>query len=193
MKEARKPDLHAPRFRRLTEGTVNAEFYQLLREKVPAAKDLTDAQIKELIFTFNGELWQTAIDKRDGVEIPEQIGHLFIGTCPPKKKKNVDFKQSADYLKVIEHRNWESDNYLAKIFFTTYGTKYRFKNHELWGFIPTRAFKRMVGKTYPVNWKRYIEVDPHLKLSHVYRKNQVAFKRMDEAEQQINTYNEFEL
>lgn len=193
MREARKPDLHAPRFRRQIDFTLNAEFYELLKEKVPAAKELTNAQLKDLIMTFNGQIWQAAIDNRDGVEIPEQIGHLFIGTCPPKKRKNVDFKKSADYLKVIEHRNWESDNYLAKIFFTTYGTKYRFKNHELWGFIPTRAFKREVGKTYPVNWKRYIEVDPRLKLSFIYRKNMVEFRNMDVAEQQMSTYNEFEL
>lgn len=193
MREARKPDLHAPRFRRQIDFTLNAEFYELLKEKVPAAKELTNAQLKDLIMTFNGQVWQAAIDNRDGVEIPEQIGHLFIGTCPPKKRKNVDFKKSADYLKVIEHRNWESDNYLAKIFFTTYGTKYRFKNHELWGFIPTRAFKRKVGKTYPLNWKRYIEVDPRLKLSFIYRKNMVEFRNMDVAEQQMSTYNEFEL
>ncbi len=192
MKEARKPDLKAPRFRRLIEGTLNQEFYDLIREKLPSVKELTNAQIKEIITAFNEQLWLTAIDERDGVEVPEQIGHLFIGTCPPKKRKNVDFKTSADYLKVIEHRNWESDNYLAKIFFTTYGTKYRFKNHELWGFIPTRAFKRMVGKTYPQNWKRYIEVDPKMKLSYVYRRNMVAFRKMDEMEQHIATYNEFE-
>ncbi len=192
MKEARKPDLKAPRFRRLIEGTLNQEFYDLIREKLPSVKELTNAQIKEIITAFNEQLWLTAIDERDGVEVPEQIGHLFFGTCPPKKRKNVDFKTSADYLKVIEHRNWESDNYLAKIFFTTYGTKYRFKNHELWGFIPTRAFKRMVGKTYPQNWKRYIEVDPKMKLSYVYRRNMVAFRKMDEMEQHIATYNEFE-
>lgn len=192
MKEARKPDLHAPRFRRSAEGTLNNEFCDQLRQAIPAARDLTNAQIKEIISTFNGHVWEMVIEKRDGVELPEQIGHLFIGTCPPKKRKNVDFKASADYLKVIQHRNWESDQYLAKIFFTTYGTKYRFKNHELWGFAPTRAFKRTVGKTYPTHWKRYVEVDPNLKLSSIYRSNSWAIEREEHAKDQMATYNEFE-
>lgn len=192
MKDARKLDLHAPRFRRSTEGTLNADFIKQIKANLPAAKDLTAAEIKEIITTFNGQLWQTAVDKRDGVEIPEQIGHLFIGTCPPKKK-NVDFRATLDYMKVIQHRNWESDQHLAKIFFTTFGTKYRFKNNELWGFIPTRDFKRTVGKTYPKNWKQYVQVDPNMKMSGLYRSLKYQAYRIEQAKEQIVTYNEFEL
>jgi hypothetical protein len=193
MKDARKPNLNAPRFRRTAQGTLNSDFIELLKEKVPSAKDLTAEQVKEIIQTFNENLWMTAIEKRDGVEIPEQIGHLFIGTCPPKSKPNVDFKKSAEYLKVIQHRNWESDEYLAKIFFTTYGTKYRFKNHELWGFVATRAFKRMVGKTYPVKWKQYVEVDPRMKISNIFRSKMYEINRTEDAEKNIELYNEFDI
>lgn len=193
MKDAKKPNLNAPRFRRSSEGTLNAEFIELLRAKVPSAKDLSDEQIKEIVHTFNGHLWMTAIEKRDGVEIPEQIGHLFIGTCPQKRKPNVDFKTSGEFLKVIQHRNWESDQYLAKIFFTTYGTKYRFKNHELWGFVATRNFKRMVGQTYPKRWKQYVEIDPKLKISSIFKSEMYQIARQEEADKNITLYNEFDL
>jgi hypothetical protein len=193
MKDAKKPNLNAPRFRRSAQGTLNSEFIELLKQKVPSAKDLSADQIKEIIHTFNGNLWMTAIENRDGVEIPEQIGHLFIGTCPPKRKPNVDFKTSAEYLKVIQHRNWESDQYLAKIFYTTYGTKYRFKNHELWGFVATRAFKRTVGKTYPEKWKQYVEVDPKIKISSMFRTNLNEMKKAEDAEKNITLYNEFDI
>lgn len=193
MKDAKKPNLNAPRFRRSAQGTLNSEFIELLKQKVPSAKDLSAEQIKEIINTFNGNLWMTAIESRDGVEIPEQIGHLFIGTCPPKRKPNVDFKTSAEYLKVIQHRNWESDQYLAKIFYTTYGTKYRFKNHELWGFVATRAFKRTVGKTYPEKWKQYVEVDPKIKISSMFRNNLNEMKKAEDAERNITLYNEFDI
>lgn len=191
MKDAKTLDLHAPRFRRIAEGTLNADFVKIAKEKLTAAKDLTAAEIKEIISTFNGHLWQTAIDKRDGVEIPEQIGHLFIGTCPPKKK-NVDFKTTLEYMKVIQHRNWESDQHLAKIFYTTFGTKYRFKNNELWGFIPTRDFKRAVGRTYPKNWKMYVEVDPKKKMSGFYRTLNKQMTQEEKDRELIQTYNEFE-
>ena len=193
MKDARKVDLHAPRFRKLTLGTLNAEFIKELRAKIPATKDLSVQEIKEIITTFNGELWMTAIEQRDGVEIPEQIGHMFIGTCPPKKRKNVDFRTTLDHLKVIQHRNWESDQHLAKIFYTTFGTKYRFKNNELWGFIATRDFKRKVGSTYPLLWKQYLQVDPKMKMSGFYRSMMYKIEREESAKEQIQTYNEFEL
>jgi hypothetical protein len=193
MKDAKKLDLNAPRFRRIALGTLNAAFIKSCKEKLPAAKMLTAAQIKEIITTFNGVLWEIAIEKRDGVEIPEQIGHLFIGTCPPKKKKNVDFKTTLEYMKVIQHRNWESDQHLAKIFYSTFATKYRFKNNDLWGFVPTRDFKRAVGRTYPEKWKQYVEVDPRLKMAGLYRSMEYRMEREDQARDQISTYNEFEL
>lgn len=193
MKDARKPNLNAPRYRRTAEGTLNTDSIKSIQEKIPAAKALSVEQIKKIIYTFNQNLWQTAIESRDGVEVPEQIGHLFIGTCPPKKKPNVDFKRSADYLKVIQHRNWESDQYLAKIFYTTYGTKYRFKNHELWGFEATRAFKRTVGATYPEKWKQYVEVDPTKKISSMFRSSVYEIERQEQAKDMMKDYNEFEL
>lgn len=172
---------------------MNAAFIKQLREKVPGCNVLNDKEIKEVIQTFNGILWQTAIDVRDGVELPNQLGHIFIGTCPPKKSKNVDFKLSADYLKVVQHRNWESDNYLAKIFYTTFGSKYRFKHHELWAFNPTRAFKREVGKTYPQKWKQYVMVDPSKKISYIYKASEAQIYKAEQTEISLETYNEFDL
>lgn len=193
MKDARKLDLNAPRFRRQAEGTLNAEFISLIKSKLPAAKDLSASEIKKIITTFNGELWQKVVEKRDGVELPEQIGHIFIGTCPPSKRPPVNYKTTMEYMKVIKHRNWESDQHLAKIFFTTFGSKYRFKNNELWGFIPTRNFKRMVGKTYPALWKQYVEVSPMMKMSGFYRSMTYKLDREESAREQIQTYNEFDL
>lgn len=192
MRDARKLDLHAPRFRRIAEGTLNEAFFKEIKANLPAAKELSKEEIKDIIQTFNDVLWQTAIEKRDGVEIPEQIGHMFIGTCPPKKK-NVDFRTTLKYMKIIQHRNWESDQHLAKIFYTTFGTKYRFKNNELWGFAPSRNFKRMVGKTYPTLWKQYVQVDPNMKMSGFYRAMSYKLQREEEARDQMETYNEFEL
>jgi hypothetical protein len=194
MKYAKKPDLHAPRYRKSSVHMLNADFIKLLREKVPGCNVLSDKEIRNLITTFNGNLWKTAIEMRDGVELPYQLGHIFIGTCPPKSKtKNVDFKTSADYMKVIQHRNWESDNYLAKIFYTTFGSKYKFKNNELWAFNPTRSFKREVGKTYPKLWKQYVQVDPCKKISAVYKSEAYKILRVEESEFNIHNYNEFDL
>lgn len=187
------PDLNAPRFRRKTEGTLNKEFIDTLRENVSSVKELTDEEIKKIVTTFNGHVWNKVIEKRDGVDLPEQIGHIFVGTCPPKKKKNIDFKSSLQYMQTIQHRNWESDQHLAKIFFTNYATKYKFKHHELWGFAPIRQFKRALAKAYPEKWKQYVEIDPRLKISSIYKAESYKMDRQEKAVQKIETYNEFDI
>ena len=187
-----KPDVKAPRFRMTAKRTIVVDMLKHIKQEVFAAKYLSDEQLRQIILEFNKELWQTVITKRDGVEIPSQIGHLFIGSCPMKKRKNVDFKASADYLKIIQHRNWESDNYLAKIFFTTYASRYRFKHNELWGFEATREFKRTVGKEYPKSWKMYIEVDPQIKISSLFRSRLYTIEKAEAATEGLKTYNEFE-
>lgn len=192
MQNIYKPDLKAPRYRRTGKKTVVNDMVDHIKQEVFAAKYLDPEQIKNVILEFNNELWNTVIDKRDGVEIPCQIGHVFIGTCPMKKKKNIDFKTTADYLKSIQHRNWESDNYLAKIFFTTFATKYKFKHNDLWGFEATRDFKRTVGKTYPKQWKKYVMIDPKMKISNLFRIKLKEMERVDNEKDLLKSYNEFE-
>jgi hypothetical protein len=135
------------------------------------------AKIKKIIITANKAIADTVIDTRDGIELPERLGYVFLGTCLPKIRKNVDFKTTSHYLKVIQHRNWESDNYLAKIFYTNYENKYKFKFHELWGFKGCRDFTKAVGIEYPKNWKKYIQVDHTLKISKLYRNYAIATHR----------------
>ncbi len=188
-----KPDLNAPRFRKMASGTLNTDFIKMLKEKVPSSANLSNQQIKSIITKFNENMWRSVIDKRDGVELPEQIGHLFIGTCPPPKKKNIDFKASEEYLQTVQHRNYESDQFLAKIFFTTFGSKYRFKNHELWAFDATRDFSRTVSATYPQNWKKYLQVDPKVKISNIYKSDSYKLDKKDEEQELIKYYNEFDL
>jgi hypothetical protein len=188
-----KPNLNAPRFRKMTEGTLNADFIKSLKEKVPSSVDLTNEQIKLIVSKFNENMWKTVIDKRDGVELPEQIGHLFVGTCPPPKKKNIDFKASEEYISTVQHRNFESDQYLAKIFFTTFGSKYRFKNHELWAFDATREFSRTVSATYPENWKKYLQVDPRVKISNIYKSNNYKLDKKEQEQDELKYYDEFDI
>jgi hypothetical protein len=120
------------------------------------------------------------------------IGYIFIGTCP-RKKDNIDFNKSAIYGVKLQNQNWESDNYIAKIFYTNYETKYRFKNHELWAFKGIRGFTRTVGKTYPLQWKKYIMVDNLVKVSRLFRKEKFKQFKKDETEDLLNDYDEFNM
>ncbi len=191
-KESKKPDLKAPRFRPKRLNFTNVDFYNEFIKKYPKHSHITVQQFKQVIEVFNKKIWETVIENRDGVELPEQLGYLFIGSCP-RKKSNVDFKKSMDYGKVIQNRNWESDDYLAKIFYTNYETKYRFKNHDLWGFIGLRDFKRSVAKTYPKEWKKYLVVDNMVRISRIFRKQKYMDYKKEETINLLEDYDEFNL
>lgn len=193
MKETKKPDLKAPRFRLPVFNTFNEESFSRIRKDVNEAKELDNAQLKAFLRDCNGLFWESTIEHRDGVEFPEQLGTLFIGTCLPKVRKNVNFKLSSEYEKVIQHRNWESDQFIAKIFYTNYSSKYRFKYHELWGFTPIRQFKRAVAHSYPENWKRYMQIDHTLKISALYRKQRARDYAIKKTKEQLPDYNDLEL
>jgi len=86
----------------------------------------------------------------------------------------------------LQNKNWETDGNLAKIFYTNYSTKYRFKNRELWRFEACRDFKRTVAKKYPSNWTKYVVMKNKYKVAHLYDANP------EETSKALLDYNEFE-
>ena len=191
-KQYKKPDLNAPRYRPTKLNLTNVDFYNRFIQDNPKHNQLTINQFKDVIKTFNGKIWEAVINERDGVQLPEQLGYIFIGSCP-RKKSNVDYKKSEEYGVVLQNQNWESDQYLAKIFYTNFETKYRFKNHELWGFKGLRDFTRAVGKAYPKQWKKYVEVDNKLKISRLFRMEKFKQFKTEETAELLKNYDEFNL
>ena len=194
MREFRKPDLNAPRYRAQRVDILNGEFYKLFRKDNPKFSYLSNKEIKSIIKQVNGKIWDTVIEERDGVELPEQLGYIFIGSCPAPKQENPNYHVSKELQKVIQHRNWESDQYLAKIFYTNSASKYRFAFSNLWGFKPVRQFSRAVAKEYPENYTKYLVVDDYKRINTVFRKMNYKMK-MEDIEREIikNDYNEFDL
>jgi hypothetical protein len=192
MKEAVKRNLKGPRYRAPRLNTLSDEWIDQIKSSSDCLVKDSEV-IKEIIVSLNEQIKDIIIDTRDGVELPEQLGYIFLGTCQPKIRKNVDFKTTDHYLKVIQHRNWESDNYLAKIFYSNYESKYKFKFHELWGFKACRSFTREVGKKYPENWKMYIQVDHTLKVSRLYRNYLKDVNRVSIDKERLEDYNPLEL
>jgi len=87
MREFKKPDVKAPRFRPEIKNVLDKEFFKVFKDKHTKYKDLDESTIRLIIKKFNQLVYQTVIDTRDGVQLPEQIGWLFIGTCEQSKKK----------------------------------------------------------------------------------------------------------
>lgn len=195
IKDFNKPDLNAPRCREKVKSHISQSFLNEFIEKYPQYKDLSYADVRKILSTFHGKLWNHAVHNRDGVELPEGLGFIFIGTCQAAKSYVVDYGTSLEYDQKIRHRNFESDNHLAKIFYTNFASKYKFKYREMWKFVGTRDFKRSVAKVYPEKWKMYVQAEANKNISRYvkqYLRSQAISKKVENLEID-DTYNEFNL
>jgi len=163
------PDLSAPRFRAKSTNLLNKPLHTAFIKKYPEHAGLDLNLFKEIVSTYNGQLWQGAISNRDGVELPESLGYVLIAKCDRPKKENPDYAASAKYGKKVNHRNWDSDNYLAKICYTNYSLKYRFSDRELWSFNPVKQFKSAVSGSFAEMYNKYIHLTDAIKLSKLYK------------------------
>jgi len=187
------PDLKAPRHKVKRMTNLNTAFHERFIEKFPKHDTISIPSLKEIVTKFNENVWDHVVKNRDGAELPEGLGYLFVGTCPTPISENMDKHLSNKYGQRIEHRNFESDSFIAKIFYTNYANKYKFKMRELWGFKGCRSFTRSVAKEYPSNFKRYVQVDNFTQISRVYTKftnRDIAIKI---AVKPTKEYNEFQI
>ena len=182
----KKPDLNKPRYREKVLSLLNVDTLEKFKEKYPMYSSVSNDKLKKVIKSFNGKVWEGVINNRNGIELPESLGYLFIGSCPPSKKVNMNYALSKQYGKVIQNKNWDTDGYIGKIFYTNYSTKYRFKNRELWHFVACRDFKRSVAKQYPINWTKYVVMQNKYRVAHLYDENP------EQTKQALKKYNEFE-
>ena len=165
------PNLNAPRYRKKVLSLLNMDFLKEFKEKYPIYSDIDNKKLKNIIKLYNKKLWEEVIDNRNGVELPDSLGYLFIGTCPAAKSVNTNYALSRQYGKVLQNKNFETDGKIAKIFYTNYSTKYKFRNRELWQFKATREFKRTVAKTYPEKWTKYIVMKNKNRVADMYKKD----------------------
>jgi hypothetical protein len=163
--EVRKPDVKGPRFRNKRISILTRKTLEEFIKKYPEYSDLSLKEFKEIIMTFNAELVQGIIDNRDGIELPDGLGFIFMASCPPAKKKNVDYKKSHQYGVSTTYKNWDSDNKLLKIFYTNHNTKYPFANKQVWSFKASKTFRKKASEAYKEDWAKYAMVSPTEKIS----------------------------
>lgn len=193
MESIRKPDLKAPRYRPRRYDILNKEFCQKFREHHPQYKDVSDETIKNIVKAFNSKIVEKVIELRDGVELPEGIGYIFIGSCPRLIRENINYGLSITLEQKLHNLNLQSDRYTAKIFYTNFSNKYKFRHRDLWGFSGTRVFKRAVAKTYPELWKQYLVVDNWVKVSKLFKKHKYKNEKQLETSLRLEEYDEFDI
>lgn len=169
-----KPDLHKPRVRRTVKKILNIKFYRRFY-KQHKALNLTKKDIRNIIFTFHGLCTDSIANTRDGIELPEQLGYIFLGSCK-KKEKPVDEKKSMEYNIQLNQLNWDSNGWLCKVSYTNFASKYRFKNAHLWAFQSSKVLKTKVSHAYRKDYKKYVIIDNFKKLNHIFRLAKMKLK-----------------
>ena len=193
MKKINKPNLNAPRFRSRRKSVLTKDRLSLFKEKYPEHHATTLKQFKDIVMTFNSLLVEGVIDNRDGVELPDGIGFIFMASCPPTKKENIDYAKSFKYGVKTNHKNWDSDNKLLKIFYTNHTTKYPFTNKQVWSFKAGKQFRKKASNAFKSDWAKYIEVSPMAKISGMFDKYRKKDLSKRAASNIPKDYNEFKL
>lgn len=188
-----KPNLTSTRYRPKRTCLVDKSYLKSFYKKYPEYKDYTRPQLYSIIKKFNEKLWRTSLEHRDGIELPESLGYIFIGACPQAKGPNIDFAKSIKYGVRVSHKNWDTDGHIGKIFFSNYSAKYKLRERALWGFTACRTFKRTMTNVFKEEWKKFLFIENTYKVSQFYKK--VSQKNYyDKLEKEkLNDYNEFDI
>lgn len=192
-KTFRAPDVKAPRFRQSGHNVIDEGFAKRFKERHQKYKDLTLSDIRKIVKTFNNAVWENVIETRDGVQLPEGIGHLFIGSCNLLRSKNIDYAKSTKYGVAVNLKNWDTDGKIAKIFYSSYSSKYKFEFRECWSFAACRNFKRSVAKNFPENWMMYVNIESSKKMRKTYTGVVLKDMRERKTQSELKDYNEFDL
>jgi hypothetical protein len=194
METFQSPDIKAPRFRLTSKSYLNRETFDAFFKKHPEYSSYNMEDVKKIINTFNEMIYKGIIEERDGIELPENLGNVFIGSCKAPKKQNTDFYKSKVYGTRVINRNLASDGYLAKIFYTNYQNRYKFRNAGLWKLKGCRDFTRLVSSTYKEDWPKYIVIEEYVKISSMLKKHKIkSYAKMKSQEPIPDNYNEFDL
>lgn len=186
-----KPDIKAPRYRPPSYKSLSKVNIDSIRERLGLT--LTNKEIEKIVETCNSNYVKECIANRDGIELPEYLGYIMIGTCKPKIGNNTNYYSAIEHEKILEHSNLHTDGYLAKIFYVNKGNKYNFVHSHIWGFEPSRIFKRSVAKSYPENYTIYKHVEPLQRIQRTYTKQKQKEFAIEVSKRKLEDFNELEL
>jgi hypothetical protein len=194
MSSFKKPDVKAPRFRPKVHKIDEDAFYKEFIKKHPKYSQKKIKELKKILRQCNEELWKAAIDNRDGIDLPQSMGNIFIGACRnTKSKRNIDFNRSMQEQATVYNRNMNEDGLLCKIFYSNKHVKYKVADRQIWQFIACRKFKRATSKAFAENWYNYYKMDSTVKIAKMYEDVRKKNKSILFTNRALPTYNEFDI
>jgi hypothetical protein len=177
---------------------TGTDFYKNLRTTYPNLSLYTDQQIMKHIEGFNKHLRDVAIQYKDGVQLPAQMGTLAVCTMG-KRTTGIDRKTSNEKGYRVYHRNDASEGYGVGLYYTGYHSKEynskpmrMFTNCEFWSVYPNKEFRTLMSKAYKEDWKRFWVIPKSRRINDMVDTYQKQLKTKKIVKQITDKYSEFD-
>lgn len=152
------PNVNKPRVKRKATRIMDVASLREFKKQYPEHKNITLTEFNAILRQFNTNIVENVSIDRNGISLPELIGQVLVMSFPrSKKKKAINFGESNKTGVKTYHRNWNTDDRMAKIVYFTGSHSIRYSH--LWGFTATRSFKLKVSEIYKKLWAKFIYVD----------------------------------
>ena len=160
-------DPRGPRCRTPRHVTINREVYDKYLEQNPNSK-LTFTEFKQICLRGNTLYRQAIMKNREGIELPERMGRMFIGAYEKgKDKPYYDWAVLRKKKVAYSHKNWESDRYVCKLFYTNFGNQNKYQLRQYWYFNGCRKATEETSKNFRENWNFYVKIPRFQKMSEL--------------------------
>ena len=191
----RLPDKKAPRFKQTHLDLIDHEFIKEFLAEHPQYADKPEIQgllpFKNLIKSFNHRLWKHVIDNRDGIDLPERLGVIFIGG-KTSVYTPVDYGESIKHQTEVLMHNFESNGIIGKIFYSRHSRNHGMTVKTMWVYKPCRAFTIGVKDAFKNGLsRRYRRVENKKQLMYLFEER-VRNRNKQEGYGMLENYNEFE-
>jgi hypothetical protein len=133
----------------LTDRTFVRQLVIRIKKIYPEIKyrDITN-----IIDKFNQEIINEAVRNRDGVELPERLGLIFIAAC------DIDVRKIPSLHLGPNIDIWETNGKLCKIFYINNLTKYPLPDKRIWKLDFTTTASNIASTAFKDNFYRYINI-----------------------------------
>jgi hypothetical protein len=176
----------------------NKDFYQNMKKVHPNLAKYNNVDIGKCINILNKQVANEIIINRDGIKLPEGLGIVIAMACKLSdkyKKKNIDTNILSKTGDVNIQNNLHSDNFVAKIKYTTEIDKHMFENHDLWCWESCRPLMRSISDEFKKgNHINYAVSTTYTHMAQLFRKTKIKKedgKKIEYKKKQIDNYDEF--
>jgi hypothetical protein len=190
----RVADKKAPRFRKTRMDLISMELAEEFLKEFPQYADKEELKSKRafgnLIKNFNSAIWGHTIENRDGIDLPERLGVLFVG-AKTSVYTPVDYGETNKYGTEVLMHNYESNGLIGKIFYSRHSRNHGMTIRTIYSFKPCREYSLAVRDAFRNgDCRKYRRVENKKQLQILFEER-MRNRNRQQGYGMLDNYNEF--